>query len=66
MRTIRRTPKIRRRRATNPCLVVGLAENLAGAYVSSAYKDVVAFAVLILVLAVRPAGILGGRGEEKV
>lgn len=47
-------------------LVVGLAENLAGAYVSSAYKDVVAFAVLLLVLAVRPAGILGSRAEEKV
>lgn len=47
-------------------LVVGLAENLAGAYVSSAYKDVVAFAVLVLVLAVRPSGILGSRAEEKV
>jgi branched-chain amino acid transport system permease protein len=47
-------------------LVVGLAENLAGAYVSSAYKDVVAFAVLLLVLAVRPSGILGSRVEEKV
>lgn len=47
-------------------LVVGLAENLAGAYVSSAYKDVVGFAVLILVLAVRPSGILGARIQEKV
>jgi branched-chain amino acid transport system permease protein len=47
-------------------LVVGLAENLAGAYVSSAYKDVVGFAVLILVLAVRPQGILGTRAVEKV
>lgn len=47
-------------------LVVGLAENVAGAYMASAYKDVVAFVVLILVLAVRPAGILGGRLDEKV
>ncbi len=47
-------------------LVVGLAENLAGAYISSAYKDVVGFAVLILVLAVRPQGILGVRAVEKV
>jgi branched-chain amino acid transport system permease protein len=47
-------------------LIVGLAENLAGGYVSSAYKDVVAFAVLIVVLAVRPTGILGTRTEEKV
>ena len=47
-------------------LLVGVAENLAGAYISSAYKDVVAFAVLLLVLAVRPAGLLGRRQEEKV
>ncbi len=47
-------------------LVVGVVENLAGAYVSSAYKDVVGFAVLILVLAVRPSGILGTRIVEKV
>lgn len=47
-------------------LVVGVAENVAGAYVSSAYKDVVAFAVLIVVLAIRPSGILGARLEEKV
>ena len=47
-------------------LVVGLAENLAGAYISSAYKDVIGFAVLIVVLAVRPSGILGARIQEKV
>ena len=47
-------------------LVVGVAENIAGVYVSAAYKDVVAFAVLIVVLAVRPSGILGARHEEKV
>ena len=47
-------------------LVVGLAENLAGAYISSAYKDVVGFAVLIVVLAVRPSGILGTPMQEKV
>ncbi len=47
-------------------LVVGLAESLAGTYLSSAYKDVVAFAVLILVLAVRPQGLVGGTRVEKV
>jgi branched-chain amino acid transport system permease protein len=47
-------------------LVIGLAENLAGAYLSAAYKDVVAFALLLGVLAVRPTGILGRRAEEKV
>jgi branched-chain amino acid transport system permease protein len=47
-------------------LVIGVAENVAGAYLSSAYKDVIAFAVLLLVLALRPTGILGSRSEEKV
>jgi branched-subunit amino acid ABC-type transport system permease component len=42
-------------------LVVGIAENIAGDYVSAAYKDVVAFVVVIVVLAVRPSGILGAR-----
>jgi len=47
-------------------LVLGLAENVAGAYLSSAYKDVIAFVVLLVVLALRPTGILSGRSEEKV
>lgn len=47
-------------------LVIGIAENIAGAYLSSSYKDVVAFAVLLFVLGFRPNGILGGRVEEKV
>jgi branched-chain amino acid transport system permease protein len=32
----------------------------------STYRDAVAFAVLILILLVRPAGILGAAGPEKV
>lgn len=47
-------------------LVLGLAENVAGAYLSSSYKDVIAFLVLLLVLAIRPTGILSSRSEEKV
>ena len=39
--------------------LLGLLENLAGVYVSSAFKDVVTFGALLLVLTVRPAGILG-------
>lgn len=40
-------------------LVLGLLESLSAGYLSSAYKDVVAFVVLLLVLCVRPKGILG-------
>jgi branched-chain amino acid transport system permease protein len=39
---------------------LGLLESLSAAYISSAYKDVVAFVVLLLVLFVRPKGLLGG------
>lgn len=38
-------------------LIVGLAEALAGFYVSSDYKDLIAFGILVLILAVRPEGL---------
>lgn len=41
--------------------LLGVLEALAIAYVSSAYKDVFAFAVLILILAFRPTGLFKGR-----
>ncbi len=40
-------------------LILGLLESLSAGYISSAYKDVVAFVVLLLVLFVRPKGLLG-------
>ena len=45
--------------------LLGLAEALGSAYVSSAWKDAIAFVVLIVVLLVRPTGILGERVAEK-
>jgi len=41
--------------------LLGIIEAMAIAYVSSAYKDVFAFAVLIIILAVRPTGLFRGR-----
>jgi branched-chain amino acid transport system permease protein len=38
---------------------LGLLESLSAGYLSSAYKDVVAFVVLLAVLFVRPKGLLG-------
>ena len=40
-------------------ITLGLLESLTAGYLSSAYKDVVAFVVLLLVLFVRPRGLLG-------
>ena len=40
-------------------LILGVAEALSSAYLSTEYKDVVSFALLILVLLVMPTGILG-------
>ena len=40
-------------------IMLGLLESLGAGYLSSAYKDVVAFVVLLLVLFVRPRGLLG-------
>ena len=41
--------------------ILGVTENLGGVYVSSDYKDALAFALLIFMLMVRPTGIFGKR-----
>ena len=46
--------------------LLGLAESFASAYLQTEYKDVVAFTLLILVLLVRPTGLLGRPDVEKV
>jgi branched-chain amino acid transport system permease protein len=43
--------------------LVGIAESLGGAYISSAYKNVFAFIILIGVLLIRPQGLFG-RSEK--
>lgn len=40
-------------------LLIGVFESLADAYIGSAYRDTVAFALLLVVLVVRPQGLLG-------
>lgn len=39
--------------------VLGITESIAAGFISSAYKDVIAFVVMILVLLFRPQGLLG-------
>jgi len=47
-------------------ILLGVIENLSKAYISSQLADAIVFGVLILVLLVRPTGILGKKTKEKV
>jgi len=47
-------------------LALGLIETIVVAFGGSTYRDAVAFAVLILILLLRPEGLLGKRTTEKV
>ena len=47
-------------------LALGLVEALSAGYVSSAYKDVIAFGIILAVLVLMPSGLLGQRSAERV
>lgn len=47
-------------------ILLGVIENLSKAYISSQLSDAIVFSVLIIVLIVRPTGILGKNIQEKV
>ncbi|HYE76373.1 MAG TPA: branched-chain amino acid ABC transporter permease [bacterium] len=47
-------------------IVMGVAENLVVGYLASSYRDAIAFAILIIILLVRPTGLFGSRAGEKV
>lgn len=47
-------------------LLLGVIENLSKAYISSQMADAIVFSVLIIVLLVKPTGILGKKISEKV
>ena len=47
-------------------LLLGIIESLAKAYISTQLSDAVVFAVLIIVLLIKPAGLLGKKIMEKV
>jgi len=46
--------------------LLGLIENFGASYLSSVYKDALAFIVLIITLIIRPAGLLGQKAVDKV
>lgn len=47
-------------------LLLGIIENLAKAYISTQFSDAIVFGVLVIVLLVKPAGLLGKQTREKV
>jgi branched-chain amino acid transport system permease protein len=47
-------------------LIMGLSEEMVAGYLSSSYRDALAFSILILILLYKPAGLLGRYTTEKV
>lgn len=47
-------------------LIMGLSEEMVSGYLSSSYRDALAFGILIAILLYRPAGLLGKYTAEKV
>jgi branched-chain amino acid transport system permease protein len=47
-------------------ILLGIIENLSKAYISSQLSDAIVFSILIIVLLVKPTGLLGKQVQEKV
>jgi branched-chain amino acid transport system permease protein len=47
-------------------LLIGLAEQLTAGYISPDYRDAITFVILILILLLKPEGLLGVVKQEKV
>lgn len=47
-------------------ILIGICETLTKAYISSSFADAIVFGILIVVLIIRPSGLLGVKTKEKV
>jgi branched-chain amino acid transport system permease protein len=45
---------------------IGVLDDVAGRYVSASFRDTFVFAIIVLVLFLRPAGLLAGQRRERV
>ena len=46
--------------------VIGILDNVAGRYISASFRDTIVFATIVLVLFIRPSGVLGAGRKERV
>ncbi len=46
-------------------ILLGLIETMSSAYISSQYRDLISFALLIFILIVKPTGLMGKSTEDK-
>ncbi|MCI0406004.1 MAG: branched-chain amino acid ABC transporter permease [candidate division Zixibacteria bacterium] len=47
-------------------MILGVSETMVAGYISSTLRDAIAFALLVVILLVKPTGLLGSRVGEKV
>ena len=47
-------------------LILGIVEKLTQAYIDPNYVDAIVFAILIIVLLIKPSGLLGKKRNDKV
>ena len=47
-------------------IIIGVTETLVAGYISSTYRDAIAFGILSLILLIKPSGLLGKKEIEKV
>ncbi len=47
-------------------IIMGVSESLGAAYISSGYRDAIAFIILIAIILIKPSGLLGKAVKEKV
>ena len=47
-------------------MLLGLIETMSGAFISTQFSDAIVFMVLIIILLLKPAGLLGKQVQEKV
>ena len=46
--------------------VIGIVDNVAGRYISASFRDTIVFTVIVVVLFIRPSGVLGAGRKERV